>query len=42
MNNNERVVDVLQELNQFVNDRIQGYEHAAKLTRKCQRKPLGL
>lgn len=33
MNNNERVVDVLQELNQFVNDRIQGYEHAAKLTK---------
>jgi uncharacterized protein (TIGR02284 family) len=33
MNNNERTVDVLQELNQFVNDRIEGYKHAADLTK---------
>ncbi len=33
MNNNEKAVDVLQELNQFVNDRIEGYKHAAKLTK---------
>ncbi|TPE43646.1 PA2169 family four-helix-bundle protein [Pontibacter mangrovi] len=33
MNNNEKAIDVLQELNQFVNDRIEGYEHAAKLTK---------
>ncbi|PRY11605.1 uncharacterized protein (TIGR02284 family) [Pontibacter ummariensis] len=32
-NNNERTVDVLQELNQFVNDRIEGYKHAAKVTK---------
>ncbi|MCX2739703.1 PA2169 family four-helix-bundle protein [Pontibacter anaerobius] len=32
MNNNERAIDVLQELNQFVNDRIEGYERAAKNT----------
>ena len=33
MNNNQKAVDVLQELNQFVNDRIEGYKHAAKLTK---------
>ncbi|OKL41890.1 PA2169 family four-helix-bundle protein [Pontibacter flavimaris] len=33
MNNNERAIDVLQELNQFVNDRIEGYKHAAELTK---------
>lgn len=33
MNNNERAIDVLQELNQFVNDRIEGYERAAKHTK---------
>jgi uncharacterized protein (TIGR02284 family) len=32
-NNNERAIDVLQELNMFVNDRIQGYKHAAEATR---------
>ncbi|WP_439880167.1 ferritin-like domain-containing protein [Pontibacter sp. MBLB2868] len=31
--NNEKTVDVLQELNQFVNDRIEGYKHAAKVTK---------
>lgn len=33
MNRNEKTVDVLQELNQFVNDRIEGYKHAAKVTK---------
>ncbi|WP_266202795.1 ferritin-like domain-containing protein [Pontibacter kalidii] len=33
MNNNERTIDVLQELNQFVNDRIEGYKHAAEITK---------
>lgn len=33
MNNNERTIDVLQELNQFVNDRIEGYERAANHTK---------
>lgn len=29
-NSNGRTIDVLQELNQFVNDRIEGYKYAAK------------
>lgn len=33
MNRNEKTVDVLQELNQFVNDRIEGYKHAAEVTK---------
>ncbi|ARS36309.1 PA2169 family four-helix-bundle protein [Pontibacter actiniarum] len=33
MNNSEKAVDVLQELNQFVNDRIEGYKHAASVTK---------
>ncbi|MDX5436107.1 MAG: PA2169 family four-helix-bundle protein [Pontibacter sp.] len=33
MNNNEKTIDVLQELNQFVNDRIEGYKHAADITK---------
>lgn len=32
-NNNETTVNVLQELNQFVNDRIEGYKHAAEATK---------
>lgn len=32
-NNNEKTIDVLQELNQFVNDRIEGYKHAAEVTK---------
>jgi uncharacterized protein (TIGR02284 family) len=32
-NRNEKTVDVLQELNQFVNDRIEGYKYAAKETK---------
>lgn len=32
-NNNEKTIDVLQELNQFVNDRIEGYKHAAEATK---------
>ncbi|WP_347159809.1 PA2169 family four-helix-bundle protein [Pontibacter chitinilyticus] len=32
-NNNEKTVDVLQELNLFVNDRTQGYTHAAEMTK---------
>ncbi|GAA4441815.1 hypothetical protein GCM10023188_40780 [Pontibacter saemangeumensis] len=32
-NKNENAVNVLQELNQFVNDRIEGYKHAADLTK---------
>ncbi|GHA75963.1 ferritin-like domain-containing protein [Pontibacter akesuensis] len=32
-NNNEKSIDVLQELNQFVNDRIQGYKHAVEVTK---------
>lgn len=32
-NNHEKTVDVLQELNQFVNDRIEGYKHAAEATK---------
>lgn len=31
--NNDKTVDVLQELNQFVNDRMEGYKHAAKVTK---------
>ncbi|RIJ42926.1 PA2169 family four-helix-bundle protein [Pontibacter oryzae] len=31
--NNEKTVNVLQELNQFVNDRIEGYKHAADATK---------
>ncbi|MCJ8165847.1 PA2169 family four-helix-bundle protein [Pontibacter sp. E15-1] len=31
--NNERTIDVLQELNQFVNDRMEGYKHAAEETK---------
>jgi uncharacterized protein (TIGR02284 family) len=33
MDRSEKTVDVLQELNQFVNDRIEGYKHAAKVTK---------
>lgn len=32
-NNNETTVNVLQELNQFVNDRIEGYKHAAEASK---------
>ncbi|MDX5421830.1 MAG: PA2169 family four-helix-bundle protein [Hymenobacteraceae bacterium] len=32
-NRNETTVNVLQELNQFVNDRIEGYKHAAEITK---------
>lgn len=32
-NRNEKTIDVLQELNMFVNDRIEGYKHAAKETK---------
>jgi len=32
-NRNEKTIDVLQELNQFVNDRIEGYKYAAKETK---------
>jgi len=32
-NKKETTVNVLQELNQFVNDRIEGYKHAAELTK---------
>ncbi|RDV17134.1 PA2169 family four-helix-bundle protein [Pontibacter diazotrophicus] len=32
-NNNEKTIDVLQELNQFVNDRIEGYKHASEATK---------
>lgn len=31
--NNEKTIDVLQELNQFVNDRLEGYKHAAEATK---------
>lgn len=31
--NNEKTISVLQELNQFVNDRIEGYKHAAEETK---------
>lgn len=30
---NEKTIEVLQELNQFVNDRIEGYKHASELTK---------
>lgn len=32
-NNSEKAIDVLQELSQFVNDRIEGYKHAAEATK---------
>lgn len=32
-NQHEKTVNVLQELNQFVNDRIEGYKHAAEATK---------
>lgn len=32
-NRSEKTIDVLQELNQFVNDRIEGYKHAAEQTK---------